>query len=172
MIEPLTDYSSIPRHILDAAADRGTAVHLATELYDRDDLDEDSLDELLVPYLAGWKLFLRDTQFAPEFIEYRVWHKTHFYAGTIDRIGLLNGERWVLDIKSTALLYPAMGVQAAAYQEAHNSHVKKTDRITRRGIVQLKDDGTYHFQEYDDKTDFSVFLSYLNLHNWRAKHAA
>ena len=41
ILEPLIDYSGVPNGVLQYAADRGTAVHLATEFYDDGDLDED-----------------------------------------------------------------------------------------------------------------------------------
>ena len=41
--------------------DRGTAVHLACELWDLGTLDESTLDPVLVPYLDGWRLFMAET---------------------------------------------------------------------------------------------------------------
>ena len=123
------------------------------------------------PYLVAWIRFIDDTGFRVEMNEQFVFHDRYFYAGTLDRVGLLNGVRSVIDIKTVAVLGPHTGVQLAAYQEALNSNLKKADHINKRFAVQLKPDSTYRLQPYTDKSDFSVFTSLLNIHNWRQKHA-
>jgi hypothetical protein len=61
VLDPLLELDGIPRAVLKAAAEFGTHVHMATDLFDKGVLDEPALDPHLAPYLAGWKLFLRDT---------------------------------------------------------------------------------------------------------------
>jgi hypothetical protein len=49
---------NVPAHILDVAADRGRKCHLACELFDVGDLDEDSIAGTdLAGYLAGWRRY-------------------------------------------------------------------------------------------------------------------
>jgi len=173
VIEPLADFDKVPREVLDRAAKRGTAVHLATQLDDEDDLDEDSLDPVLIPYLEAWRKFRREQDVQIEGVENRVYHQRHRYAGTYDRIGRIlkqSDELAVIDIKAVAKLFPHIGVQTAAYQAALNSARKKADHVTRRYAVQLKPDGTYRLEEYSDEADLSVFLGLLQVHNWRQRH--
>ena len=171
VLQPITDYGGIDPAILEYKSALGTAVHYATELYDNDDLDFDSLDAALAPYVDGWIKFIADTGFIIELNEHIVYHKRYHYAGMLDRVGLLNDERCVIDIKCVSVLAPHVGVQLAAYQEAENSVRKKVDKITKRFAAQLKPDGTYRLEPYTDRTDFSVFTSLLNIHNWDIKHA-
>lgn len=163
----LDTLAGIPAEALAFARDRGTAVHKATELYDRGILDIAALDPMLVPYLEGWRKFLRETDFVPVGIEERVFHRRHWYAGTLDRTGELFGDTALLDIKSGALTASA-GPQTAAYQAARDW--RRADKIKRRFVVQLTAEGGYKLHHMDEKADLSVFLSALNIYTWRKKH--
>ena len=164
ILSPLTDFSRVPPHVLRAAADFGTAVHLACELDDLRTLDEDSLDPSLFPYLKAWRQFSADHEVEWELIEHPVYHKALGYAGTLDRSGRVKGLATVLDIKSSALLYPSVGPQLAAYQQASEYPT------VQRMAVQLKSNGTYVAKTYTDPTDWPVFASLLTLRNWCARH--
>src|SRR5690606_20318453 len=65
----LVDMSAIPQDKLEYARARGQAVHLACELYDQDDLDMASLDEVIVPYLEAWIKFKKEAGFIVSSIE-------------------------------------------------------------------------------------------------------
>ena len=71
----------------DTATTRGTYVHQATELLDKDDLDEASLDPALVPYVDAYKRFKDETGFCINDIEKIVYNSTYGYIGTLDRMG-------------------------------------------------------------------------------------
>jgi len=141
---------------------RGTAVHLATALYDEGTLDESTVADEIKGYLAGWVKFLKESKFEIRDIEFRQSSKTYQYAGTIDRVGLLNGLASILDIK-TGALNPAVGVQLAAYK-----HLSAGDDKTY--AVQLKANGTYALKKYDDPADWTAFTACLNLYKWRKNH--
>ena len=83
------------------AAERGTAVHLACQLHDENDLDESSLDPVIIPYLNAWKLFVSQNRFRATAIEQRICSLTHCYAGTLDRIGTVGpkGDNCLVEIK-------------------------------------------------------------------------
>lgn len=169
VLAPLTNYDSVPAHVLQAAADFGKAVHRACELDDLgdlDDLDEATLDPALAPYLNAWRAFCADHSAQWEQIEAPVHHQALRYAGTPDRIGALRGLRAVVDIKTTAKLYPSVGPQLAAYREA-----AAMPTYALRVAVQLKADGTYTKKTYTDPNDWPVFCSLLTLRNWCALHS-
>lgn len=166
ILSPLVDLSSIPARILKHAADRGTAVHYGTELYDEDNLDWDSLTPELLPYIEAWVDFRASTGFKPQRIEERIFHPGLFYAGTLDRTGYIDGELAVLDIKTSKTLYPTVGMQLAAYAEAMNASNPTAEKHTGRYAVQLKSDGTWKLQRYTDKSDWSVFVALRTLVGW------
>jgi hypothetical protein len=64
---------------------RGTYVHKATELWDKETLDEDTLDETIRPYLECYKVARADMPRGIKSIEKKLWHPIWKYAGIIDR---------------------------------------------------------------------------------------
>lgn len=170
IIEPLNNYVGIPKEVLDAKAKIGKYVHMATELYDQDNLDMNSVHENLHGYVQAWIKFRNESGFEIETMEQIVYHPVYGYTGTNDRVGKLNRVRSMLDIKTTAVLSPSVGCQTAAYAEAENQYRADGNKIIKRFGIQLRPDSSYRIQEYKDRSDFSVFLSCLQLLNWRKKH--
>ncbi len=166
ILSPLTDLSAIPPAILAYAADRGTAVHYGCELYDTDDLDWDSLTDELVPYIEAWAEFRAVTGFKPQRIESRVFHPGLFYAGTLDRTGVIDGELAVVDIKTSKTVYPTVGMQLAAYAEALHASEPQAPKHTARYAVQLKDDGTWSLHPCTDKSDWPTFVALRTVVGW------
>ena len=167
ILSPLMNFSGIDPAVLERARRLGTAVHTLTELHDKDDLDMDTLPPELAPYLSAWQRFRAECDFVPDTIECRLHHPGLAFAGTSDRTGVVRGARAVIDIKKMATLGPVIGLQLAAYREMHNllGHA-----ITHRYALGLRVDGTYRLEPYTDPTDFAVFVSLLNIKNWRIKH--
>lgn len=170
VLSPLVDLSAIPPAILQYAADRGTAVHYGCELYDQDNLDWDSLDAELVPYIEAWAEFRAVMGFKPERIESRVFHPGLFYAGTLDRTGVLEGQRSIIDIKTSKTMYPTVGMQLAAYGEAIHAQEPETPKHTGRYAVQLKEDGTWKLHPYTDKADWPTFVALKTIVGWADKN--
>ena len=144
----------------DYSRDRGKAVHLATALYDRDELDEDSVDPIIRPYLDSWIRFREESGFVPDLIEQIVWNENFRYAGTLDRAGVMNGKSWVIDIKS-GVVQQWTAIQISGYNECLTS-------CHQRGAVELHDNGTYKLIEYNDnRQDKSEWYACLVLRNWK-----
>jgi hypothetical protein len=166
VLDPLLELDGIPRAVLKAAAEFGTHVHIACDLFDKGVLDEPALDPHLAPYLAAWKIFLRETGAVVDASEVRVVHGKLRYAGTFDKA--LHWKKRgrvttaLLDIKS-GQVPRTVGPQVAAYAEAHPF------KFDARYCLQLRGDATYRLTKLSDPTDWSIFLSALNLHNWRTK---
>lgn len=163
IISPLVDLSKAPAFMVEYKKMLGTAVHKACELYDMGVLDETQLDERIIPYLEGWKQFHFD--YKPEFIaiEERVLSLDPLYAGTLDRVAVIDDTLTTIDIKTSARLYPSVAIQLTAYQYAQNG---ATDSLW---AVQLKPNGTYHIERYDSNATalMDVFRACLAVHNWK-----
>lgn len=168
VLKPLSGYGSVPAAVLEAAAEFGTAVHKACELWDLGTLDEEALDPALAPYLDGWKKFCADHQVRWTSIEQPVFHPGLRYAGAPDRRGFVQTISSTVDIKTTDKLYPSVGPQLAAYQAAEETTPGVL--IHQRLAVRLVGDGTYEKKAYVDPSDFSVFASLLTIRNWCDKH--
>ena len=170
VLGPLSDFSHIDPEVLAHAAARGTAVHLATALFDLDDLDEGSLDPEVLPYLTGWMKFRNDTGFTPfpGGIELPVVSARHKYRGTLDRIGEMKGKRVLIDIKS-GMVGLGAGPQTAAYLAAVNETV--INHIQRRYIVQLTPDSDYRLIPMTSADDLPEFLNLLGHYRFLERHS-
>ncbi len=134
----------------------GQHVHLATDLFDKGELDEEQLDAPLIPYLNAYKSFLSETGFVVTHSEQLVYHTRYRYAGRLDKRGTWKGTSWLLDLKS-GLVPRTVGLQTSAYQMACD------DKPRRRLCLQLMRN-RYKLHKCDDTTDWHHFLSALNLH--------
>lgn len=170
IIAGLYDFRHVDPDTLSAAAEFGTAVHRLCELYDIDNLDMRSVSPALLPYLASWQRFLTETKAEVLEVEKRYHHKLLGYAGTLDRLLLINGRKVLVDIKTVSRLSPAVGVQLAGYEQLLSENTLHGP--VRRAAVQLKDDGSYLYMQYLDPADWPVFVSLLTLSTWRRKYAA
>lgn len=165
ILEVVDECWRVPVDVLERAGRLGTAVHLACELDDLDDLDETSVDPVIAPYLAAWRRFRSETGFAPDLIEHRVHHRSMGYAGTLDRVGTLFERRSLIDIKSGEE-WPSHGPQTAAYKEALATEGEK---VSDRYAVYLRDDGTYRLRKCEDKSDWAVFLACLTIRKYKER---
>ncbi len=149
----------------DEARDRGSMIHLATALDDRGELDESSVDERIAGYLAAWRLFKAESGASFTDIEIQLY-SDYGYAGTPDRIGTLRG-RSVFDIKNGEP-EPWHALQTAAYAFGCSAG---SAAVMSRYCIYLRDNGTYRLIQHDRSTDIAVWLSCLNLYNWKANNA-
>lgn len=164
ILSPISDalYRFIPRETLKKAAELGTAVHECIELSLQDDLDEDSVLPLWVPYLCAFRSFMG--AYKPKVIATEQRLACDLYAGTIDFVCEINGELWVIDWKTTNQLMPQVALQTAAYELLARGY--HGTQLMRRGAVQLKDDGTFKFEQYTDIKDYEHFETFLKARQW------
>ena len=159
----LKDAGLIDTSFFDAySRDRGTLVHRACALYDRDDLDMSSLDPAIEPYLYGWIKFRKDSGFIPEAVEEIVYNPEYRYVGTLDVRGLLGGYKAIIDRK-TGSAQPWAELQTAAYE---NCLAEKH----RRFVIELDSEGKYKLIEHKDRSDIKLFLAALAITNWKKNH--
>lgn len=171
ILDPLLELDGIPRAALEAAARFGSHVHMATDLFDKGQLDEEALDPHLQRYLLGWKKFLKESGAEVLESELRVAHPRLKYAGTLDKIVRWRSSAHVLDVKTSAEVPWTVGMQTAGYRDAlHNydTFLEVGERLsTVRLCVHLKPDGVYRLIKLSDSRDLNNFISCLNVHNLR-----
>ncbi len=170
VLEPLQFLDGIPWAVLEAARKFGDHVHQAVHLWNVERLDEDALDPHLVPYLQGWKAFLLQTGGVVIHSELRVVNRKLGYAGTLDSaVRFPTLKKHVVDVKS-GIVPKTVGPQTAAYRDAFLEE-RDEDLSRTRFCVQLTGDGRFKLHKLNDPTDFNLFVSALNVHKWRARHA-
>jgi hypothetical protein len=172
-------YARVPPHILDYARDRGQAVHGWTELLDLADAEQQgdiitAFDgtQLLPehaewPFVQAWLKFRRESGFEPEIVEQRIWHPKLRYCGTVDRIGLMQGRRATVEIKTVAQLGRWVGLQTVGYHEGFNAGRPRSEQARDRYAVQLRKDGSYRLEQYiDDSGDMAAFVAMKTTWDW------
>lgn len=158
------DFSFVRADVMAAAQDFGMKVHKTTELYDIGRLDETILDPILAEYLNGWKKFLSDYNAAVADIEKMVYSKKWMCAGTLDRVVLIGKDLVLVDIKSTSSMNPAVAIQTGGYELMYEELTGK--KIAKRlGVRLIEND--YKAETYKNVSDKTVFLSCLQVHNWK-----
>ncbi|MGH9644778.1 MAG: hypothetical protein ACRD3Q_20435 [Terriglobales bacterium] len=171
----IDDLEGIPRDILDAAARFGRHVHIACHLHSMGRLDECSLDPALVPYVAGYKKFLRDTCAVVCESERLVHHSRLGYAGTLDFTAMWgrNGLANLVDIKSSAVVPRSVGPQTAAYREALIDQSPQRLVSKTRYCLHLKPNGDYRLHALTNySVDWQIFLSALNIYQWNLSNGS
>ncbi len=166
----VVDYSYLPPSTRNMALQRGSYVHLACQMDDEGDLDEDALDPALLPYVAAWRAFRAERGFTFQEIERRVHSARYGYAGTLDRTGTnADGDLCLIDIK-TSRAEGWVRLQTAAYAGAQDE-----PRRYLRGCAELHADGTYRalwFPATEFQADFNGFLSCLHVFRLQEKFGA
>jgi len=162
------NFDSVPRAILENARDRGEQLHRAINLYNRDELDYDSLDDETRAGVHAWDRFINESGAVVIASEQPVYHETYRYAGTPDVVIEWNGRIAIPDVKSTYAVPRTVGAQTAAYAEAWKKEhrVKSVDRY----CIHIKD-GAYTTHKRTDSADWSLFLSCLNVTHFMEKYA-
>ncbi len=163
----ISDFGNASPEVLERAAAFGTEAHLLTEKYDKDILIKgEEMSGGLFDYLVAWIDFRKDfgVEFIEGGIEKRFFCEGFRYAGTIDRIGKVNGKMTLIDIKTGAATR-AHAIQIAAYKNALLEEYPKIDAMCVYLGPRAYKIQTYRGHDYD----FNVFLSALNIHNWRSK---
>lgn len=151
-------YKEAPIWQLEAAADRGTKVHAATEALDKTGRAE--IEDEYLPYLQAYARFRQEHDVQWELIEYADYHPLLRYAGTIDRYGLVDGFKTLLDLKTTYRVYkPLCSASLNLYRLMLEARQKAVDRLM---ILHLKKDGSYKLIRFD--MDDELPLALLTLH--------
>lgn len=167
VLEQINELDGIPRAVLEAAAEFGDHVHQATDLHDRGLLDRSALDPKLEPYLAAWEKFLVESACRVLSSEEMIYHPALRFAGQRDRRVLFKDSTLphVLDIKTSAFVPRTVGLQTSAYAECDKASGRDTSMV--RYCAHLRPDGSYSLIRLQDRRDFSIFVSCLNLWRWR-----
>lgn len=162
-------YKDAPAWQMEAAADRGTKVHAATEMLDITGRAE--IEGEYAPYLQAYAAFRREHEVLWEMTEKAMYHPELLYAGTIDRYGLVDGVRVLVDIKTTYAVHkPLCHASLNLYRMILEARGCTVERLL---ILHLKKDGSYRLVHFG--MDDTVPMALITLHNhlkkkgWKTK---
>ncbi len=139
--------------------ERGTAVHLATEYFDRGTLDEETVDPQIEGYLASWKTFRKDQGYNPTHIEFMTYEPSLLVATKIDR---LPGP---LDIKAGAP--EPWHILQVAFQWGC---LKSQDRVSPMDIYLDPEGGPPKVRSYTQaemRKEFQSYCCFLHTIRWK-----
>lgn len=177
VLKPLYgDLRFVGEDILNYKRDLGVAVHKAVELHVLGGLRYDSLVPPVSDHFEQYLLWEAEIGFTPRHSELLV-HSALGYAGTLDLQGDIALAPWLVDLKCTAALSPAVKLQLAAYQQAYiESHGGAPGKVNRprRAALRLSPN-RYHWTPYPsatDQVDLAGFAAFLNAHKWCAANGS
>ena len=165
----------------DRAAELGSSVHLLADLLGSDQSGSKGfqISDSEKPYVDAYNDFLgRYGRLSIVSSEHMVW-SLDGYAGTYDLLMMIDGELWLIDIKTSGKgPYPEWGLQLAAYAWAHwiivpgQRLVHQMPAVTRFGVLHLRPDlypdTGWRLIEYPcTSRDYDAFLSALDLWKWK-----
>jgi hypothetical protein len=106
-----------------------------------------------------------------EHIELPLVSEVHRYGGTIDWYGEINGEKWLVDIKTSKKIYSNHQFQVAAYWQLLQEHDYRVDGVRLLRVGRTEDEG---FEDYilDVPTlssAWNVFEAALKLYRLKQK---
>jgi len=129
--------------IMRRAADEGTQVHTAVEDYLKGKEIQWIDDNGNAKYsLDVWKMILKFVDFWETTKSQLIESEIHLFsdklkiAGTMDLVLEINGELWLVDIKTSNSLHDTYDLQLACYQQMWNENFDK--KIDKTGILWLK----------------------------------
>ena len=147
---------------------RGTFIHEATTLVDRDVLDMFSVPDDWAGYVESYRLWRVRRGASPLLREAFLHHPTFDYCGMVDFFGWLAGDAWpwTIDIKTGA---PEKWhrVQTAAYEAAIFTNNQR-DILRRRGALYLHPEGKEaELVPHTSPRDFGFFQAALTCYRFK-----
>lgn len=161
-------YGGVDKEVMERAAERGTAVHNSIENWVRY-----GIQDVAPKYRGYFNGFLAWAEtYKPQILgtECRIYHKFMWYAGTADLPCIVNGDRTMVDVKTTSQLQEMLArVQLEAYVRAYDSHGVSFDK---KAILHLRRDGTFKFEPYqsNDTEAWVTFGALLTVNSYIQKN--
>jgi hypothetical protein len=123
---------------------RGSMIHWLTQCVDQGTTDSNEVEAMYAGYLKAYERFLREHELHYDLTEIPMVNPHYLFAGTPDRIGTLDGEHMILDIKSG---YPSDDhtLQLGGYWILVGEYTR------RRIVLYLRSNGTYSIRYKDLK---------------------
>ena len=170
IMKPLSSalYKEVNETFLNAAAERGTAVHNAIENYVKFGIKDIAPE--YKGYFIAFENWWKENNPICLATECRTYHKLLRYAGTADMPVVLGSKRILVDFKTSATVNKMLtGVQLEAYAKAYESHQISFDG---KAVLHLTKDGKYSWHYYPkiDNESWEVFGALLTVYNHIKKY--
>lgn len=155
----IVDHDGIPEATLRNAADRGTRCHWHTECYDVDGFTPPpwTPEEELIRF-NGYKEWKHRNNFIPDRVELAVVFSVYGMqcACTVDRVGTLNGEPTIVELKFTYAPEKYWGIQLAGQEIAINGRTEIG--AYKRVVCHVNSKGKAKTIPFNDPYDAQRFI--------------
>ena len=160
-----------------AAGERGSKVHQATQLLESGEemrmdvkmknpntLQEEEISVEEWEAILSYSKWFNETRPEVLAVELTVFNEKHEYAGTIDRIIRINGQVWIIDLKTSKSIWEEQILQISSYSNADVDYAAlgitdeewKNRKIATLQIGYKLNRNGYKFTEQQNK--FDLFL--------------
>jgi len=163
------DLSMVPPDVLARAQERGTAVHKLIEAAVYGYLDEADVTLDIAGYLDAFRKFVAESGAQHIVSEFEVRHDVWNYVGHPDGLYWLLKQRVIIDFKTG--VSDGVEYQLVAYIDAWNSE-HPTEQVTAGASVDLRDDGSYRFNEIDLNAARPVWYAAVTVFHAQKRRAA
>lgn len=140
------DWSNVPD--IEWYADRGKAIHTATEMWENGTLDDDSLDPRIVGHVEAYKSFRRDFPATVTAQEIMLWHPVYKYAGRIDMV-IEGNSHYKLFLKKTG-----------KYKLVEVTNIRTHFNVFLSALVEVT----------GNRTEAQREIARINLEQWRKRN--
>lgn len=155
----LDDYANIPAHVLANAARKGVAMHKEIERYETENIKGYSLE--FDNYLSTKNQYRFDVEKMERIVLFCHEGKP-IYAGRLDMVIDINGEKAILDLKRTSKLYhEKVELQLNLYRLAYEQSYK--EQITGLYCLRLRDYATDFISHDIDESIAFDSLKFMHL---------
>ena len=161
----------------DSAADFGTLFHSIVEGLAKgnqdilSDIPDEAKRDMWADAEATWDWIHKNgVQF--KLSEAIVVNDTMSYAGQVDVLAFINGERWLIDLKTSKSVYDEYSLQLAAYRNCEK--IQKPDgttikmpRIDRCGVLHVRDGKCVLYELEAGEKEWAAFQACHRLYWWK-----
>lgn len=160
------NFSMVPPDLLRQAQNRGNAVHAACAFLDAGELDWGSVDPRIEGYVRAYEEFKRITKIKTIQVERQMAGKilrgsaSLDLAGTPDWVCFLNGQRCIIDLKTSQVLGKSAGLQTVGYKLLWESK-HPSELVRERYGLRLGKDARFKLIPHEDPLDEMAFLDAL-----------
>ena len=166
----LTEAKGESNRIKTEAADIGTQIHSICDRIDKGEtIPLDLLDDKIRNGVQAYLNWCKDVKWQFLEGEFIIYDTDHKYAGTVDKLGMVNGKLALVDIKTGSAVYPEHLLQLAAYSAAYHK-LNPDEQIEEFYIIKLgKDDGKFEAVKIEEDMNylFNVFLAAKKIWEWK-----
>jgi hypothetical protein len=162
--------SAIPDYQRETAADLGTVVHALAEAIARGiEIEVDPTTEPFVSSILRWRSIYKPTVLNAE---YMVYSEAHRYGGTADMAARINGEIWLIDLKTGKGTYAETALQLAGLHFAdwagRTNDPKKyaLPKATRFGVLHVRLEQAELIPYDVTLAEFQAFIACRELTTW------